>query len=245
MILLRKVRSTLSFLTVVPFGGDDPPVPLLFPAVGFCIGFFVWFISIVLKRLFPLDILSFIIVFTLCVLTGFFHLDGLSDAADVLFLKGGKEKLLSIMDDSRIGCFGASFLVLVLLGKFLFIKAILRGGALWILPFPFAYSRWSPVFISSLFTPAKCEGLGFMTKEVTEKRGNLDLKVATLMVFIPSLISAKLVLTFFAILVFLYGSGVFWKRKIGGFTGDILGFSIELSELFSLFLLSFLFGRGA
>ena len=51
----------------------------------------------------------------LALVTGAFHEDGLADTADALGGAFDREKLFAILKDSRIGSFGATALVLVLL----------------------------------------------------------------------------------------------------------------------------------
>jgi adenosylcobinamide-GDP ribazoletransferase len=54
-------------------------------------------------------------VAALALVTGAFHEDGLADTADALGGAFDREKLFAILKDSRIGSFGATALILVLL----------------------------------------------------------------------------------------------------------------------------------
>src|SRR3989344_2514332 len=89
-----------------------------FPLVGVLVGFIAAAIYGLAIMVWPMEIAVLASMAATIWLTGAFHEDGLADAADGLGGGWDKEQALTIMQDSRLGSFGAIALFLVLLGKF-------------------------------------------------------------------------------------------------------------------------------
>ncbi len=241
MKLIRDVASALSFLTVLPTGstGGFPPL-YAFPLAGLVMGGFLFVLAMLLKGFMGLGEISFLLVFLSSVMTGFLHIDGLSDSFDVIFISD-RERALQVLKDSRVGAFGTSSIVLLLLGKFVSFKAILGLGKPWLIVPAYAVSRWSPVFLSSLFPPARDRGLGYSMSEASRREGHA-LILSTGLAALISLVFGRVFLLFLSLFPLLYLFGLFWERRLGGITGDNLGCSVELVELFFLFFTPVLYG---
>lgn len=76
--------------------------------------------------LFPVEIAVVLSMTAGILLTGAFHEDGFTDVCDSFGGGYGKEKILTIMKDSRIGAYGAIGIVLLVLLKFLTLTQIGR-----------------------------------------------------------------------------------------------------------------------
>jgi adenosylcobinamide-GDP ribazoletransferase len=131
--LLDELRATLLFLTRLPpslIGADAAIRPdftvaaRMFPIAGAVIGaagglvlILAWLLGL------PALVGAGLAVAATMVLTGALHEDGLADSADSF---GGdtREKKLEIMDDSRIGTFGAAALVVSVLVRTAALAAI-------------------------------------------------------------------------------------------------------------------------
>jgi adenosylcobinamide-GDP ribazoletransferase len=117
---LSGARAALAFLTRIPCGKQPIRAsalywaPAWFPVVGYFLGFVACLVWAGLERAGFL-VASVATVATLALVTGAFHEDGLADTADALGGAFDREKLFAILKDSRIGSFGATALVLVLL----------------------------------------------------------------------------------------------------------------------------------
>lgn len=214
---------------------------LYFPMVGIFIGILLTLSSFASRYLFENTWLASIIVVSLwVVITGGLHLDGLIDCWDGLSGAASIEKRLEIMRDPRMGAFGGIGLVLHLLLKTAALASI-PTKALWAaLLFSPVLARWV-ILVVARQPSARPEGLG-----VTFKAG-LDPKREYLASILPlvlcllggwiGIISAVISLLAVYVLVQIA------KRRIGGITGDVLGFTIELSEL--MVLLGFAIHRPA
>ncbi len=231
---IEEFFNALSFLTIIPIKTKNKEIfssVKFFPLVGFLIGIFLYFISYL-----PIldNLKAFLILFFWEFITGFFHLDGLADTSDAIFSsKMDKEVLFKIMKDSNIGVMGACMLFFVLSGKYLTILEALKISKSPIILAPII-GRFSINYLSWKLPYAKKEGLG---KLICEKKSNNYFFISLISTFlIISMISWKYIFSFFVIIIFLNFYGKYFKKKFGGVTGDIFGFSVETIELIFLFM---------
>jgi len=113
------MRRAVSFLT--PFGGAADPAPSAlawFPAVGAIIGLVVGGIWWAARRAWAPPAAAAIAVIADAALTGLLHLDGFADAADGLLPPLPRARRLEVMADPRLGAFGVAGLAIVLLARF-------------------------------------------------------------------------------------------------------------------------------
>ena len=231
MRFLQEIIAAFEFLTIVPLSKRISNYEKLhwdvavsfFPLVGAFIGLIFYFIYLILPKIaFP-----YICLFAWVFITGGFHLDGLADSFDALALGRTKEERLSIMKDSRVGTFGTIALILVLVFKFF----LLRDCSIKYVNVAPIWGRFLLVFIPYRFPSAKSEGLGYFIKQNITLRGFL---MAFLLSFMFGLLfSGDFWFTLFSLFIVL-SLGLFygelWYKRVGGFTGDILGSSCEIGE---------------
>ena len=234
------------FLTIFPWkmGGQDMKPSLLgksmafYPLVGLLLGLMLAGAFWLLARIFPKPLADGLIILLLALFTGALHLDGLADSLDGLALGKAPEERLRIMKDHRVGTFGAVGLILVLGIKYLAIDSLAEDFLFRGLPVALVQSRWSMVQLTYRMPYARKEGgLGLVFKENLQRS---DWFVATLMTLVFSFIclSFRGILIFLGIAAFTWGIQFFFQRRIGGFTGDILGAANELNETLVLLLLA-------
>jgi adenosylcobinamide-GDP ribazoletransferase len=109
------MKRAFSFLTVL--GGAAVPNERTlnwFPVVGLVVGGLVGGVWWAAGRIWPPALAAVVAVAVDAVLTGGLHLDGLADSADGLIPPVARERRFEIMADPRVGVFGALALVLVL-----------------------------------------------------------------------------------------------------------------------------------
>src|SRR5262249_45358067 len=129
----RAFRITLSFLTVIPVrlgrdeatDADNAPSRYAYPVVGVVIGALLAGASLVLSRsgVAP-RVSAFLLVASGVVLAGGLHLVGLGDSADGFFLTGGADRRLEAVRDPRVGSFGVTALILLLMGRYSSLEAL-------------------------------------------------------------------------------------------------------------------------
>ena len=113
------MRRALSFLT--PFGGAADPAPSAlawFPLAGALIGLGVGGIWWAARRGWAPPAAAAVAVLADAGLTGMLHLDGLADSADGLLPPLPRARRLEVMADPRLGTFGVAALAMVLLARF-------------------------------------------------------------------------------------------------------------------------------
>lgn len=214
-----------------------------FPLIGIIVGL-VGALSFYLSSLiFPQTIAVLISMASTIYLTGAFHEDGLADSADGLAGGWGREQILTIMQDSRLGTYGAVALFFMLLAKFqtltllhpVFIPLVLIAGH--------ALSRLCAVWVMATTSYVKPAG---KAKPLATQMSVSHLVLANSFGLLPLFTLITLLInshhTPMAIVKFglmtllpVIASWLWWRAKlkkgIDGYTGDCLGATQQITEL--------------
>lgn len=211
--------------------------PLVGAGVGGIAAMALWGASLAL----PAALAVVISMAASLLLTGAFHEDGLADAADGF--GGGYEpqRVLAIMQDSRIGSFGAAALILAMLAKFAALLSLLGTSLLsaaTALVIAHAASRACALGVMATLPYVRMEGAS-KSKPVAESIGIAEWGAGFVLGLIPlalavaldgvAISSAGLALA--ATLLVPVLAVRYFRRRIGGYTGDCLGATQQLSEL--------------
>jgi adenosylcobinamide-GDP ribazoletransferase len=240
--------NALMFYTRIPVPGNLPYSDDIlnrstryFPFIGWIIGGIGAGVFYGLQFIFPVYLAVLLSMVTTIFVTGAFHEDGFADFCDGFGGGYTREKILSIMKDSRIGTYGTIGLVGMLSVKFAGLCSIDVHQLPLVMLTGHALSRLMPVLV--IFTSEYArEDLTSKTKPIGKKGKTTDLIWAlcfglALMVFMPLFFSVVV------LSVLLTGTFVFRKyiiQKIGGYTGDCLGALQQISEvLFYLVWIAF------
>lgn len=167
--------------------------------------------------------------------TRFLHLDGVADTADALVYPAPRERSLAIMKDTRIGAFGVTALASVLLIKF-GLLASLSPERLWpaLIAAP-ALARALAASLSTLLPPATPgKGLGAATAEGPTGVAAMLASVGTALAAAGLACGLSGLLAGLMVLLLGLLLGRWFKRRLGGMTGDCAGASIELAECLAL-----------
>lgn len=175
-------------------------------------------------------------------ITGAFHEDGFADFCDGFGGGYTKEKILEIMKDSRIGTYGSIGLILMLLTKFLCLTNINPVSLPLVFIAAHGFSRLLPVAIiySSEYVRAD---LTSKVKPIGHRDSSAAFLIAlffgtVFMIFIP-LATALFTVAMSVVLFFIFKA--YMEKKLGGYTGDVLGALQQLAEI--LFYLCFLIAQ--
>ena len=246
---MKRFISILQFMTRIPIninvGFDEEFHKTLsyFPLVGLVLGVLELLIGKISLMIFDPFITSLIITLSAVILTGGLHIDGLGDTFDALYSYRDKEKMLEIMKDSRLGTNSLLAVMFLLLFKIGFIYSIINKGLLWLLMFMPILGRLGVLVLTYKTVTPRKNGLGnlFIGKcslgmFLTATSYSLVM-LGLISKFIFASTNAVLISILISVpVVFLFN--VIFKnhvyKKIDGVTGDILGCSIELSELIYL-----------
>lgn len=206
---------------------------LYFPLVGLLIGGFLYGVDTICALYATQEIRVVADVLFLAAITGALHLDGLADSADGLFSHRPKECILEIMQDSRIGVMGALAIFFCLLLKMAGLYELNKSDyEIWLFTAP-ALARTSQVIGLVFMDYARQEG-GKSQLFFQKKKYHL-LTLGLIPIALPFSISIETGLM--VLLIFIAGNALmlwFFKRGIGGITGDTLGAQTELIETFIL-----------
>lgn len=238
---MNSLLLAFQFLTTLPLRikeVDDKKIAnsmIFFPVVGLFLGFFLLGVDRLLSiSNFSQAISSIILVIALIIITGGMHLDGLSDTADAFLSGKPKEEMLLIMRDPHVGVMGALSLISIILlkiGLLMSLGTALKVNALVLMC---VLSRWSVVLSAFLFSYARQEGKAkAFINAINPKIFIISTLFAVLFTYAIWQLKALLVMLIIAGWVYL--SGKFISKKLGGITGDTLGATIEISEIIILF----------
>jgi len=241
---MRLYLFALQFLTIIPLPfavkceKEDLGRSLaLFPLAGLTIGALLaglnWLISPWLAR----PLCDALLITFLSVVTGALHLDGLADVCDGIAARGGRERFLEIMKDSRVGAVGVVGLVLGLLLKWQALVAI-PEGIKWqaLLLFP-VIARFCQVQTVAFARNARETGLG---STIIAGAGSFHLVIAFGLTLATAwvLLGITGLIALAATVLFTWLARAWFNRAIGGVTGDVVGCISELNEILALVLIS-------
>ena len=229
------MRRAIAFLTPLPVGGGPPNGITFdwFPVVGALIGLWVggaWWLA---DRAFAPTVAAALVLVTDLALTGMLHIDGLADAADGLLPHHrGTSRRLEVMTEPGVGAFGVTAVVVVLLLRFAALASqpvsVLLVVALWCasrtvmavgaraLPYAraegglasaFAGGDWRPVALCGLIAAV---ALGALADGRRTGVAVAASAAAGLLVLLAA------------------------RRRIGGYTGDVLGAAGVIGETVGL-----------
>lgn len=247
---MKAVKNELIYFATAMMFFTRIPVPFTIPYsseimnrsqkyfawVGLLVGLINAAILYLSSELFNLEIGIVLMMITSVLLTGAFHEDGFTDMCDSFGGGYGKEKILTIMKDSRVGAYGTIGIILLFALKFFSIQALGTVDlmkTLWIVVLAHTSSR----FISGtmIYTHQYVTDIdASKSKPLANKP--LD-GVALLVGFISVLLSFVLIPDWRLIIAFALAylgkiyMGWYFKKHIGGYTGDCLGAVQQVCEV--------------
>lgn len=234
---LRGLILAIQFLTRLPtpqvkdFRDDDLSRAAVYnPLVGAIIGALLALpLFLIAERPWLAGVLTLLVWVWV---TGALHLDGLGDVADAFgAAHRDPQRFLEVLKDPHMGVFGVVTLVMQLLLKFVLLTE-LAASPLWlgIVLVP-AWARWGTLWLIRLLPPLHGAGLA--------ERFSWQLSVravwlwALLLAAVTAFVAWPLLLTL--LLVPLVAA--WWRKRLGGISGDCLGASIEVTETLLLLAL--------
>jgi adenosylcobinamide-GDP ribazoletransferase len=234
----------LRFLTHIPFPlkhndyseQDWGRSVLAYPLIGLIIGLILFFIY----KMFVghnAGVIAVLLLTVWVLLTGGLHIDGLADSADAWI--GGhhdRERAFEIMKDACCGPVAVATVFLVLLIKFVALKALVQqsnGVAFILIP---VLSRTAAVVLLLTTKYVREEEPGFVLSSKLPRLSAIIVCVVVVLLLIM-FIGAESLKILFSLFVVGYLLRLFMLRRLGGMSGDAAGAFIEIIE--AVLLLSF------
>jgi adenosylcobinamide-GDP ribazoletransferase len=240
----------MQFLTRVPVpsaGGFQPrrlsESLRYFPLVGGLVGLLtvtVWWLS---SHWFPRAIAVGLMLAASLLVTGAFHEDGFADTCDGLGGGQTRERALAIMKDARIGAFGAVGLIVLMGLKWSALTALPVAAFPAIVVAAHVVSRWCAIGLVWALHYARAEGEGksrAFDGGLSGAQWLLSGAIGMAAAAIPAVWTGAVIhpaLAAAAAVGFAVASGAavaaaaYFRRRIGGYTGDCLGAVQQVCEL--------------
>jgi len=232
------LRQAVGFLTVVGGSGNPGPAALFwFPAVGALAGLAVGGVWWGADRLWPPAVAAALAVVADLAVTGLLHFDGLCDAADGLLPHLTRQRRLEVMSEPDVGAFAVGVAVVVLLLRWVALASLrpslLLVAALW------AASRTWMAAMAVGVPYARPEG-GLASAFLTEGSGRPVLVPVSIAGTAAALLLAIVWRSVVGPVTVAAGTlaaaavvALAWRR-LGGFTGDVLGAAGMVGETVGL-----------
>jgi adenosylcobinamide-GDP ribazoletransferase len=169
-------------------------------------------------------------VATSTALTGALHLDGLADTADGRGART-RERALAIMRESTVGAYGVIAITLDLIMRVALLRALtLRHDAIIAATIAGLFSRATPAMLMSFLPYAReGDGIGRSFATTSRVRGVSAGIVACIIAIVLN--DAVAVVAVVVVVVLGLVLATFFRRWLGGVTGDTLGAASEVTEI--------------
>lgn len=232
---MKGLRAAAAFLT--PLGRGETPSPHAldwFPLVGTAIGVALagtWWLA---NRAWTGAVAAAVVVAADLALTGMLHFDGLIDAADGLLPHLSRERRLAVMHAPDAGAFGVTVAVVTLLLRWSSLASLAPNVGL--LAGLWCGSRSFMAAVIQHVPYARDDGIASaFTGEVSAWRRVVPLLgLAAAAVMTTAGRGAGGLAASGAALAAAAGVAAFAHRRIGGFTGDVLGAAAVTGETIGL-----------
>ena len=227
---------------------DEKLVPVMvaaLPLVGVLIGAIWWAVGLLFVALSPpLMLAAAILTVTPFFIAGFIHLDGYMDTSDALLSRRPMEDRLRILKDPHVGAFAVVMLVILFLLQFGAMYGVLEGG-----------SRYLLLLIAICVFSRICSAFSILTlRHMPESNyaATLARGVGTAnraFVIITGLGAIALTMLYAGPIGLIVPGAVLLSyglamraayKSFNGISGDLLGYSMVISELCGLIALAIL-----
>lgn len=222
--------------TWVPYSEDRlNQAARYFPWVGLVVGGVGAAVFWGAYLIFPLPIALLLSMATTIYVTGAFHEDGFADLCDGFGGGWGKEQVLTIMKDSRLGTYGAVGLVFILALKWMALAEIVPQQIPWLLVIGHTLSRF--VSATFLYTHDYVQAdRQSKAKPLAVRMTGGELRIAAVGGLLPWLLGVILIepwwgLAIVPVLTARWWLGRLFVRRLGGYTGDCLGAAQQVTEV--------------
>lgn len=203
-----------------------------FSLVGILIGGAGALVFYISNLAFSTEISILISMISTIYITGAFHEDGFADVCDGFGGGWNKEKILTIMKDSRLGTFGTIGLISILLLKFLSLKGLADKYIILTIISGHSISRFTATVL--LYTHKYVrDSSDSKIKPTTTQMSRKALVISAFFGVLPLFFFAdwRVFLTLIPLMLTYLHMGNLFKKWIGGQTGDCAGALQQVAEV--------------
>ncbi len=209
-----------------------------FPLAGIIVGALAGFVFYCCNFILPTSLSVVLSMIATTLFTGALHEDGFMDVCDGFGGGWSKERILAIMKDSLIGAFGVVGIVLLIFTKYNCQIEIKVSELPFVLIAAHSLSRMVAGTLVNTHQYARTENS--KVKDYTHKLSTKNLIIMVVTGIVPLVLLENL--WFFSILIPVYLStfllGRYFNKWIGGFTGDCIGATQQITE--TVFYISYI-----
>lgn len=233
--ILQDIAAAFQFLTRLPLTRLNYEPDALsraakfFPLVGLAVGVAAAGIYRLLSPHLPAAIVALLIVLFSTLATGGLFEDAIADSADAFGGGWNRQQILDIMKDSRIGTFGALAIVFSIAGRVLLLASLQPGHVTQYVISADVLCRWTALPLGTALPSAREQASqgGRIARQISR----VSLAVGTLIAFgvVCYLFQMSMWRPVAAASVVTLFSGLYYKRRIGGITGDCFGATSQLT----------------
>jgi adenosylcobinamide-GDP ribazoletransferase len=235
--MIRRLLGAFQFLTVIPIRAataDPGRCAVFFPLVGAAIGIIGGVILEAARGRVPFTIAALLVLVLWMLITGGLHEDGLADVVDAFRANRTPEKIHSILKDSRIGSHGALALIFSSLLRWQALSSISADNTMAALATVHSMSRTGMLALAWVARPAQ-PGLG---ADFSKSLSTGSVVIAVLQAIAIALWCGPRA-AYWAVLgtvVIVWFARRYFHKRIGGVTGDCLGATEQVIEMYLLVL---------
>ena len=236
---MKSLAAAFSFLTIAGRGQrPDSSAAAWFGVVGAVLGLALGAVWEGASEIWGFVVVAAIVLVADVVLTGALHIDGLADTGDGLLPHADRERRLEIMRTPDVGAFGVAVVGCVLLLRFAALLSI--SVDLWTFVAPWAVARIAAGAAMRLVPYARPDGLAATFVDDAGPRVRITDVVLVAGAFVlagavDGAVGVGAVLVALSSFAALLALAI---RRLGGFTGDVLGAGIVLAETAALLALA-------
>ena len=233
----RRLLTAIQYFTRIPlprrpgYSQDrlDRSIRYL-PLIGILVGGVMGLCFHLAARLWPASLAVALSICLGVVLTGGLHEDGLADFCDGFFASRDRDKILAIMKDPRLGSYGVLGLVLTMLVRFSALVALAPAMIAAGLVAAHAFSRLMALLTMQSLDYVRNDYA--VTKPAATSIGWFGMLIAAACGLLPLVLLGWRAVPA-AVTAACAGAAMRWccLRRLGGYTGDCLGATQQLSEL--------------
>ncbi|MBI4552601.1 MAG: adenosylcobinamide-GDP ribazoletransferase [Candidatus Latescibacteria bacterium] len=240
--MIRRFLIAIQFLTRLPMPRslvaseeEISQAAAFFPLVGIVVGGGGALFYALLRPFLPATTCVLLVLIYSVLITNGFHEDGLADSLDGFGGGWTRQDMLTIMRDSRIGTFGTLGLVFLVLAKYNLLSMLERPQVWRWLIVAHTASRWTVLPLCLWLPYAREQGQGQL---VARRIGWSAMAIATFTLIAVLLLlpwsAAFVTLAMIAAVVVI--SGLYYRSRLSGITGDCLGATNQLTEVVLYFM---------
>jgi adenosylcobinamide-GDP ribazoletransferase len=203
-----------------------------FPLIGWIVGGSAAIVFIISHLIFPISIAILLSMISTILITGAFHEDGFADVCDGFGGGWTKTHILDIMKDSRLGTYGVVAIILILLLKFSTLQSLAIEMIPIVLIAGHSLSRFATSMVLLLSDYVR-DNDNSKVKPVAKKLSHSAFLIGGFFGIAPlfALPSLSALLAIIPVVLMALYLTYFFKQKIGGYTGDCLGATQQLTEI--------------